>query len=738
MQRFKIFSSDFIKDHIDKVFLYLIGAIFVLGLLIFFIIGSLVSNLPKIDTLEDYTPHLITTIYDVNNTVIDELFVERRTLVPLSDIPVDLQNAIIAIEDSNFFQHWGVDFQGIARASLANLRKGKVVEGGSTITQQLAKVLFLTRRRTLSRKIRELMLALQLERDYTKEEILQLYLNQIYFGQGAYGVQAASRVYFNKKVIELNLAECALLAGLPRAPNRYSPFVDISNAYRRRSIVLNRMVKLGYISQEEAHQANYHPLTVENEQVLKEDAPYFVEYIRQYLEKAYGSNAIYKGGLKVYTTLDLNIQTIAEEVLAESLDRFDIERKEELEKEKEEQEQEKEIEEEEIAEEEPSEEDEELIEEELPKVQGAIVAIDPRTGQIRIMVGGRDFKESQFNRVAQAHRQPGSAFKPFIYISAIDSGYTLNTIIEDSPIAYYNDGDNWKLLSETTDLSDIDPEIAANIDEEKLWIPQNYKEKFRGSILMRDALVNSVNICTVKLLDMIRPITAVYYAQKMGINSRLTNTLSLALGTSEVTPLEITSAYATIANNGIKTEPYAIIRVEDPSGKVLEENFPQEKEVLNAQTNYLITHLMKKVCEEGTGWYTRYLKRPRAGKTGTTNEFTDAWFIGFVPNIVCGVWVGYDDTRTLGDKKAGGVVAAPIWTTIMKRILTQTPILEFPVPQDIVFVKINPRTGLLALEDSPGAILMPFVKGTEPTDYFLIDETSSEEGYIRLRERKKI
>jgi penicillin-binding protein 1A len=657
------------------------------------------TELPPIDTLEEYKPSLITKIYDINGEVIDELFVERRALVPLSKIPVDLQNAVIAIEDQRFFKHWGADLHAIARAILSDLRHGQIVEGGSTITQQIAKALFLTREKTIERKIKELLLSIQLEKNYTKEEILQLYLNQIYFGQCAYGVQEAGRIYFGKDVQELNLAESAMLAGLPRAPNRYSPFVDIARAYTRRATVLRRMVECGFITQEEEKDANNSPLPFKKYQLTGSQGSYFVEYLRQILEPKYGSNALFKGGLKIYTTLDLKMEKIAEKVLSEKLDAFDeIENRKSGKTEKTDIEKTKEVTE--------------------RKVQGVIIALDPTTGQIRVMVGGRDFEESQFNRVVQAKRQPGSAFKPFIYTAAIDNGYTVVSPIEDSPVAYYNDGINWKLLSNTTDLSDIDPEIVKNMDPEKIWIPKNYKDTFRGYTLLRDALAYSINVCAVKILDRIKPITAASYAERMGIESPLEKTLSLALGSSVVTPLEITSAYGVLANQGIRTKPYAVIRVEDANGNILEENFPEEQVVLSAQTAYLMTHLLEEVAERGTGWYTKNIGRSRAGKTGTTNEFTDAWFIGFVPNLVTSVWVGYDDNQSLGERKSGAVVASPIWTEFMKEALQDTPLVEFTVPPNIVFVKVDPRTGLLALEDCPDAVLLPFVKGTEPTNYF--------------------
>jgi len=696
-----------IENRFRKAFIWILSAS-LLGILIISLLTfrRYLRELPPIEALDEYRPSIGTKIYDVNGELIDEFFVEKRVLVPLSKIPVDLQNAVIAIEDQRFFKHWGADLHAIARAMLSNLKHRQIVEGGSTVTQQLAKALFLTREKTIERKIKELLVSIQLEKNYTKEEILQLYLNQIYFGQGSYGVQEAANIYFGKDVQELNLAESAMLAGLPRAPNRYSPFVDAANAYGRRATVLHRMVECGFITKDEEESANEYPLPLERYQLRETAGSYFVEYLRQILEPRYGSNALFKGGLKIYTTLNLRMQEIAEKVLSEKLNEFDA------------------IQEGESGNEGKKEmaETKELRER---KVEGALIAIEPATGQIRVMVGGRNFKESQFNRAIQAKRQPGSAFKPFIYTTAIDNGYTVVSPIEDSPVAYYNDGINWKLLSNTTDLSDIDPEIVKNMNPEKIWIPKNYKETFHGRTLLRDALAYSINVCAVRLLDRIKPTTAATYAERMGIESPLEKTLSLALGSSVVTPLEITSAYGVLANQGIRTNPYAITRVEDANGNVLEENSPQEEVILSAQTAYLMVHLLKEVAERGTGWYTKYVGRPRAGKTGTTNEFTDSWFIGFVPNLVTCVWVGYDDNQTLGERKSGAVVACPIWTEFMKEALKDTPLLEFTVPSNIVFAKVNPRTGLLALEDCPDAVLLPFVKGTEPTDYF--SEKISEE-----------
>ncbi len=706
-------------------------AITLLGL--WLLLLSYAKDLPSTSSLVQYKPSLVTQIYDIHGKIIDELYIEHRNLVPLRDIPVDLQNAVIATEDANFFNHWGLDIMGVFRAFTANLKAGHVVQGGSTITQQLAKVMFLTPKRTLKRKIKELMLAIYIERTFSKEEILQFYLNQIYFGEGAYGVETASKIYFNKSVEDLNLSECAMLAGLPRAPTSYSPSNNIYKAYRRRAIVLSRLKKLNLITEEERINANCRSLSFKTSKKEERAAPYFVEQIRKTLLPELGANMLYKGGLRIYTTLDMDIQKTARETVLEFLQKFDDIKKRELKKEKQ-----KELGLGTI-------DEVELSTSDFKPVQGALIAIDPRNGQVRAMVGGRDFQESEFNRAIQAKRQPGSGFKPFIYTAAIDNGFTAASILEDKPRVYYNDGVNWKLLANTTSLHQLNIDfnllqklknITKELEEdeipgdtldkieelnelkEKVWAPQNYSKKFHGNVTLRNGIVKSINVATINLISKIRPVTALYYAHKMGIRSSLPRTLSLGLGSGELAPIEMASAFSVFANNGIKTKPYFITKIEDYSGNIIKENYPVEEQVLSPQTNYIMVNLMQQVCKYGTGWYTKRLKRPHAGKTGTTNDFSDAWFTGYVPNLSASVWVGYDDRSTLGDRKVGGVVAAPIWTKFMQEALVHTPELDFPVPDGIKFVNFDPDTGKLATEYSENTILQPFVKGTEPKDYF--------------------
>ena len=696
------------KKQFLKIFITCIFSL----LIIFYIIGinlmkKYLQELPPLQVLERYQPNLTTKIYDIEGRLISELFTERRTAVSLSEIPVDLQNAVIAIEDTYFFKHWGVYLPRINGAMIFNIKAGHIVQGGSTITQQLAKVCFLTRERTIQRKIKELMLALSLEYKYTKEEILQMYLNQIYFGYGAYGVESAARLYFGKHVQDLNLSECALLAGLPRAPNRYSPFKSLANALRRRAIVLFRMEKLGFITEEEKIEANDYPINTEKVLVVGKHAPYFIEHIRQQLEPKYGYNVLYKGGLNIFTTLDLDMQKKAEEILEKALSNFDKKK---------------------IAQFEQAEREngsEEMIEEEiLPPVQGALLAIEPKTGKILAMVGGRDFSVSQFNRAVQAKRQPGSAFKPVIYTAALDREYTAGSLIDDLPLTFQNNGEKWILLGNTTDFvtiqidtSTITPDDSPDM-EGKIWQPGNWDNKFLGPVTLRFALAYSRNTCAIRLINTLVPQTVIECARRLGIEkSFLGNNLSLALGTSEVTMVELTRAFSTIANGGIKTKPYSIIKVETNQGTVLEENIPQEVEVLSAQTAYLVTNLLKGVVEHGTGWRARRLKRPAAGKTGTTEHLNDLWFVGFVPQLVCAVWVGYDDHRSLGEKLTSSGVVVPIWTDFMLEALKNKPVLKFSIPEGIIFERINKKNGLLTLRDDKSTIYEAFLKGTEPTTY---------------------
>ena len=676
--------------------------LFTIGLVLLAIFTSylfITKDLPSASKLENYTPNLSTKIYDKDNKLIAELSMERRTFVPLADIPLNLQNAFIAIEDNDFYEHWGISTKGILRAASRVFLKRRLAEGGSTITQQLAKTIFLTPEKTLARKIRELIITVQIERDYSKEEIMQFYINQIYFGSGAYGVQSAARIYYNKDVKDLTLEECAMLAAIPKSPNYYNPFRKADAALTRRNLVLAKMEELGYITAEEKELAAAIPLPEKPTDEKFVSGSYFVEFLRIMLEPKYGTTALFKGGMSIYTTLDMKAQAAAEKALIEALEKFDETRVDYFKQ----------------------------IGREPEKVQGALIAVDTKTGAIRAMVGGRDFKETQFNRATQARRQPGSSFKPFVYLAAIESGFTAATILDDSPLIFVRNSSGWQIVSRDPAYLETLAETRTEedlVDTNKIWMPVNFGGTFRGPVTMRTALSLSINMAAIELITRITPSKVINAARRLGITSPLNNTMSLALGSSDVTLQEMVSAYATFPSGGVKSTPFVITKILDKDGKILEENTPQQYDAISPQEAYIMTNMLRSVVEKGSGWYAKNLGRPAGGKTGTTNESTDAWFIGFTPQLTAGVWVGYDDrTLNLGAKSTGGAIAAPIWTHFMKGALTGTPVEDFRQPANIEWALIDARTGLLALSRTPGAFLEAFISGTAPTQYY--DHTSS-------------
>ena len=617
-------------------------------------------RMPDVSAL--YTPPSeATRIYASNGELIASLFRENRDLVPLSDIPEVLQYAVIAIEDDRFFQHHGVDVRGTTRAVWRNVRAGEILEGGSTITQQLARNLFLTQKRVVSRKLAEIVLALEIERRLTKQEILERYLNQVYFGQGAYGVEMAARVFFGKHARELNLPESAMLAGLVRAPSVSSPYQNLSLAKERQRIVLRRMVELGYITGQEARRAAGEPIKLAQEGnagLIGIRAPYFVSYILPYLLQRYGEDMVYNGGLRVITTLDPQMQAVAEKVLRAGID--------------------------------------EAQKQKLNVTQGALVALEPQTGYVRAMIGGYDFEKSQFNRAWQARRQPGSAFKPFIYVTAIAKGMRTTKIIVDEEVTY---------------------EIVGAIEKERIWKPKNYDGKFRGPVTLRQAIEQSINIPAIKTVAEVGPQQVLEYAVRMGIKSPLQPHLSLALGTNDVTPLEMASAYGTLATLGVRAEPIAVRKVTDREGRVLEENLPRRELVLSADVSYVMTDLLKGVIERGTG-RAAAIGRPSAGKTGTTDDYRNAWFIGFTPHLSTAVWVGNDDNTPMR-KVVGGMVPARIWGAFMKAATQAMPPDDWARPDGVVVATVCGTSGLLATSACPDPRQEVFIRGTEPSEYDL-------------------
>jgi penicillin-binding protein 1A len=609
-------------------------------------------SLPSVTALETFQPLAGTKVYDDNDELITELHVERRIFVPLAHIPQTLRDAVIATEDRRFYSHFGVDPIGIARAIYQNYRRGRIVEGGSTITQQLTKVLFLTPDKSLERKFKEAVLALELERRYSKDRILEMYLNQVYFGNGAYGVEAAARTYFGKSVGELTVREAALLAGLPRAPSSYSPFEHADAARRRREIVLRRMVEYGVLEDAEAKRLARSDLGLIPPERRRTTGQYFLEYVQQTLEGKYGADMVFKGGLNVYTTLNPTMQLTAEQALRDGLKALEGRSKTKT----------------------------------TDHPEGAIVTIEPQTGYVRAMVGGYDFFRSEFNRAVQARRQPGSAFKPFVYIAALEAGFTPASRVEDAPVSYAVGprGESWK--------------------------PDNYDRKYRGPTTLQQAVEESVNIVTVKVQERVGLARTIEVARRFGIASPLHMNLSLALGTSDLTLLELTSAYGALANQGEWLPPTTIRYITDAQGKLLEEHVAEPREAVPPETAYVMTHMLRGVVERGTGIAAKALGRPIAAKTGTTNDYSNAWFVGFTPRLATGVWVGYDRPRSLGKDETGSRVAVPIWVSYMGKVLGDSPREEFPVPDNVVFVPVD----LDPSNECVRVVSMAFVKGTEP------------------------
>jgi penicillin-binding protein 1A len=600
-------------------------------------------------------------------------------MVSLEEVPQDFIDAIVSTEDRRFRGHWGVDLIAIARAAVHNLKAGRIVEGGSTITQQLAWNLFLTHEKTLSRKIREAVLALRIERSYSKDEILEMYVNQIYFGDGSYGIAAAARDFFGKLPSELSLAECALLAGLPRNPRDYSPRRNPDLAKRRRQLILRSMFDTGVIDEQTMNEVAEEPIEVLPKRSGGRKAPYFVEMVRLYLDEAYGSRQVYEAGFVVHTTLDLDLQELAERALEDHLIEIERQTRKKVTKASYDTSSTKPAERPTVT----------------PYLQASAVAIEPTTGFVKVLIGGRDYDDSNFNRATQAYRQAGSAFKPFTYAAAVDAGYTTSDLLLDAP-------------------------LVMELPTGKEWVPANFDQEFRGPVTLREALNHSINIPAIRLLTRIGASTVADYAHRMGIHSPIPAVPSIALGTPEVSLIDLTSAYTVFANLGIHVEPISVLRVEDRNGVVLEENETRSEDVLNAQTAYLVTTMLESAINEGTGRRVRAmgLRVPAAGKTGTYDDYTDAWFVGFIPDLVAGVWVGYDIKRSIGGKSTGtgSAAALPIWAELMLAASESSTVKAFRRPKGIVSDRVCLSTGLIAKKECPETRIEVFMEATEPVE----------------------
>ena len=678
------------------------------------------TDLPQVTDLERYRPSSITELYDEKGNVIGSFALQRRVIARYEDYPKVLRDAVISIEDKDFERHWGIDIWRIMGAAYRDLSSGSRAQGASTLTMQLSRNLFLSPDRKFGRKVQEIMMAIQIERRFTKEQIFTLYANQIFLGHGVYGFEAGSEFYFGKPAKDLTLDEAALLAGMPKGPSAYSPLNNPDKAMRRRNLVLNNMMEDGRITAQQAKEAKSRPLELHIQSDPNNVAPYFVEDTRRYLEKKFGTDQVHEGGLRVYTSLDVELQKTANRALLDGLAAYErrhgwkghlrnlLAAGEDF-----------------ASYEHPdwnhkpepgsyfhalvtavtavqaeikigkyqgvirpadmtwtghrlpneilatgdivyvrvtgvgADRAVQLALEQDSGAQGALVAIDNNTGEIRAMVGGRDFDESKFNRATQALRQTGSSFKPYVYSVAVEEGAMPDDTIVDSPISF--------------------PSATGT------WSPHNYDGKYEGTISLRRALADSRNIPAIKLAQRVGIKTVIEYVHKFGITSEIQPFLPVALGSAEVTLLEHTAAYSTFPNDGVRLSPHSIRKVTDYDGHIMEQSFADVRDVISAHSARVMVELMRGVVLHGTGFAASKLNHPLAGKTGTTNDFTDAWFMGYSPSITCGVWVGYDEKKTLGEKETGAQAALPIWIEFMKVAIADKPDEQFPgLPPEVL------------------------------------------------------
>ncbi len=747
------------RSFLKRAFLFLFQVIFFL-----FLLGGIASavlgylyyqkeiapSLPDVRVLKDYQPNVVSKLFDDEHHLVSKFYIEKRIWLDRHDIPPLFKKATIAVEDSNFYQHGGIDYIGILRAAITNYLAGHYVQGGSTITQQLAKTFFLSPEKKIKRKIKELFIAFDIEKNFTKEEILSLYLNQIYYGSGAYGIEAASQVYFGKHASELNLAEIATIAGIPKAPSHYSPLKDKKRSYKRRLHVLRRMAEVGFITKKEAREAGRQKLRLSRASQKEQAAPYYVEHIRRDLAERYGTEKLYKDGLLIYSSLNSGMQKMAQIAIKKGLRALDkrigyrganvpLEKWEEkpypglqvlearVEK----------VSKQEAAVRiygripailklkhnrwartpDPSRntrygrQDDlrkvlhaddkifvsvlndttrpiEVALEQEPNTEASLLSIDVQSGEVKAMVGGYDFHRSQFNRAIQAKRQLGSAIKPIIYATAISKGYGPASMFLDAPIII---GD---------------------------WKPENYEKKFYGPTLLRTALKKSRNVVTIKLLQEIGFTPVVHFARSLGITSDIKKDLSIALGSSTISLFELTRAYSVFARGGKYKEPSFIRYIENRKGKVIEDNRNRpEEQVIEPETAYIIANMMQSVIRSGTGVRVKKLHPYLAGKTGTTNDYIDAWFMGYTPDVVTGVWTGYDTFTTMGKGETGARAALPIWKEFMSYALPHYPVRDFPPADHLEYTYIDKTNGLLATPDNPNGMMEIFKEGTSPTEF---------------------
>jgi penicillin-binding protein 1A len=652
------------------------------------------SELPSIARLEQWQPNLVTKVYAADGELIAEFASERREIIPLDRVPAQFIRAILATEDRAFFEHDGINLRRLVSAAWHNLTTGSRGQGGSTITMQLSRNLFLSPEKRFVRKFKEMILAHEIEQRYPKDKILEMYVNQVYFGSGAYGIESASRMYFGKPATDLTLPEAALLAGIVQAPSRQSPRVSMQAALDRRATVLQNLVEVEAIEREAARQAAASGIELVPRRRVEGADSYFTEYVRRQLEQQLGSDAVWLGGYRIFTTLDPELQRTAEEVVAKHLDAIEktlgpdkVRREKWL-----------------------AARDSALaagdstafLEPEdgpvTPYLQGALVSVDIETGGIIAMVGGRSFQESKFNRIAQSLRQPGSVFKPFVYTAAVRNGFPVSYVVEDKP-------------------------LSMPMGNGEIWSPENFDRRFRGPVTLRHALTNSINVPTVRLMFDVGIQAVIDYARDAGITSELPPYGSLALGAADLNPLEVLRAYTVYPTYGTRITPIAITRVEDRNGNVIRSYTPARTRVLSEQEAYIITTILQDVVEKGTARYGvrgQGFEWPAAGKTGTTNESTDAWFVGFTPEFITLTWVGFDRKQRIRYNGTGGVLAAPIWTDFMKVAHEglEIPEVGFAEPPGLEHIAVTTRTGMLAAGFcGMAAYTEIMIPGTQPQHY---------------------
>jgi penicillin-binding protein 1A len=639
---------------------------------------------PSVDILDEYQPRQTSKLFAADGRFIAELGLERRTLLKLEEIPPLVRNAFVLTEDKRFYQHKGVDFMRIPGALLADIKRRSFAEGFSTITMQLARNIFperLSREKSLVRKLKEAKVARAIEAKYSKEKILELYLNQIALGNQSFGVETAAQRYFGKSARDLNLAEAATLAGLPKAPERYNPRRSPDRAIQRRNTVIELMREQGAVSDADASLAKAYPMQLARKSESGDVAPYFVEWVRQQLEQQFGQR-LYEQGLKVYTTLDVDLQSAAERALENQLravesGRYGAYKHQTFEAY--------------LAR--ASERAGEPAAANSPYLQGAFVAMDPRSGAVRALVGGRDFDDSKFNRATQALRQPGSTFKPIVYADAVQNGRPPSYIVDDSPVSVPQSGGG-------------------------VWTPQNYDGKFEGPMPMRRGLYQSRNIVAIKVGMELGEPSVIDMARKFGITTPIPPYPSINIGAADVYPIEMIAAYSAFATLGTRASPMPIVRVENARGEVLWEPTPVHAPVMSPEESWLMVSMMKDVVQRGTAAASvgSQFHIPAGGKTGTTNDGADVWYIGYTSDLVAGVWMGLDRPKTIKGNAQGGILAAPAWTAFMNEVYRRKPAPpDWPRPEGIVTREIDPASGLLSGPGCSGTVTEYFIAGTDPT-----------------------